>query len=498
MEGLAKQAFDAERAKSIALNTAIGIPAALLIGKGIHTEMTNTEGKKDIREPLFSLTNRKDRMQAVRTAFEDQFKNLDIPEIKNEHTKVEVQRSMFPWRDRYMADISLVDDKDESIDDFLGYVGSIYKDKDNQYTGYIDGISTREDMQGKGIGRNVENRMVGAFRDLGASKVRLQPAFDGPMVWAKKDFQYNLSPDSKPTFLKAYKKYTDEKGIPYSDLGDRPSDYPAEFLKELRDYEPFWKSIYYEKPIEKEAGLAKMALNAQKAREMAGQAGLYPVGNWKWALRNLRNGQGNLLHGRELTEAKNGIGSLSNNDYHAVQKMHRQVPPGVEISGEFQNGSLSRLTQGGEFFVQNTEDYMKNSRGLHTHPENGRISLLKDLKERDQMVEDWKELDQQLKEMDPDYESDPALILDLKRESGKIRQERLGVNLLENKRNPLFSSASDGDVLTLIDKMDKNRQPAIENIISPMTHVEGIHQLRPKGEGYRSRSIYFDRSPRKA
>jgi uncharacterized protein YheU (UPF0270 family) len=78
-------------------------------------------------------------------------------------------------------------------------------------------------------------------------------------------------------------------------------------------------------------GLVKIALNAQKAREMAEQAGLVPAGNWKWALRNLRDGQGDLLQGRELAEAKEGIGKIPNNVRQKLESVSRRLGSHREV-----------------------------------------------------------------------------------------------------------------------------------------------------------------------
>lgn len=54
-----------------------------------------------------------------------------------------------------------------------------------------------------------------------------------------------------------------------------------------------------------EQGFVKEALNAQKARQLAQEAGVIvdPQSNWKYALRNLRDSWGGLLEGRERREA---------------------------------------------------------------------------------------------------------------------------------------------------------------------------------------------------
>lgn len=92
-------------------------------------------------------------------------------------------------------------------------------------------------------------------------------------------------------------------------------------------------------------GLIKVALNAQKAREMAEQVGLQPHGNWKWALRNLRDGSGNPLEGRTLAEAKEQMGKMPNNARQAVQSVARRVGGHKEVgavvpTGETMNSAL--------------------------------------------------------------------------------------------------------------------------------------------------------------
>ncbi len=59
------------------------------------------------------------------------------------------------------------------------------------------------------------------------------------------------------------------------------------------------------KYLEKIASFEKQALNAQAAREMAKKVGVIadPESNWKYALRNLRDGRGNPLEGQPRREA---------------------------------------------------------------------------------------------------------------------------------------------------------------------------------------------------
>jgi GNAT superfamily N-acetyltransferase len=262
---IAKEAasFDGGRVIPIALS----IPLALAAWKGIHNAIVEGEPRQDIRTPLVELANRKEKTQAVRTAFEDRFNKLGLKDIDDEKTKIQVGRSMFPWKDSYSVDIDLKDRQGESTGGWPGYSAKVFKDKDGAYTGLLDMIFTKEPMQGKGIGTAVENKMVDAFRDVGATKARLLPAFDGPLVWAKEKFNYRLSPNSKDVFLTAYKAYAKEKRIPFKDLGDKPSDYPEEFLKALKDYEPGFRNSYYEKeikaPMTKEAASFDARRNKQ-------------------------------------------------------------------------------------------------------------------------------------------------------------------------------------------------------------------------------------------
>jgi GNAT superfamily N-acetyltransferase len=259
---LAKEAasFGARHAIPIALS----VPLALAAWKDIHSAIVAGEPRQDIRTPLVELASRKEKTQAVRTAFEDRFNKLSLKDVDDEKTKIQVGRSMFPWRDAYSVDVDLKDRQGESIGEWPGYSAKVFKDKDGAYTGLLDMIFTKEPMQGKGIGTVVENKMVDAFRDVGATKARLLPAFDGPLVWAKEKFNYRLSPNSKDVFLTAYKAYAKEKGIPFKDLGDKPSDYPEEFLKTLKDYEPTFRNSYYEKEIK--GPLAKQAASFDARR----------------------------------------------------------------------------------------------------------------------------------------------------------------------------------------------------------------------------------------
>jgi len=81
-----------------------------------------------------------------------------------------------------------------------------------------------------------------------------------------------------------------------------------------------------------EERLTKIALNALDARNMAKSVGLQPAGNWKWALRSLRDGRGNVLQGKELATAKEGLGKMPNNLRQTLNSSSRQMGGRTEIA----------------------------------------------------------------------------------------------------------------------------------------------------------------------
>lgn len=83
------------------------------------------------------------------------------------------------------------------------------------------------------------------------------------------------------------------------------------------------------KYLEKVAELDKQALNAMKAREMAARVGVIadPRSNWKYALRNLRDGRGNPLEGQALKEGMNRLagGRDVRREYQQMSAMARKA-----------------------------------------------------------------------------------------------------------------------------------------------------------------------------
>jgi GNAT superfamily N-acetyltransferase len=359
MFGLAKKSsINKEDIPHLVGLTAMAIPTGLMMAKSIQEVITSLESQKDIRAPLDSLNNRKDKMQAVRTAFQDEFKHFDIPGVDNTKTKLTVGRSMLPWKDRYDAHILLYDKKGVPISDLTSYDAQVYRDEDKKYTGYVDMIFTRDNMKRKGIGRTVENKMVDAFRDLGISKSKLMPAFDGPLVWAKKDFGYQISPKDKGMFLKAYEKWCKKNDVSFEDLGDIPGNYPENFLKEGIVQYP-WKSLHYEKPIDKAAdeiitGLAKLAasFDAQRSKQYW-QMLKRLYGGTEEAVNAIReSGDSGIWHGTH----DNNIPSILQRGLEPIEHPHGQLYGNGQYFGEKQvaeryprsGGSLLRLKRPSE------------------------------------------------------------------------------------------------------------------------------------------------------
>jgi hypothetical protein len=120
----------------------------------------------------------------------------------------------------------------------------------------------------------------------------------------------------------------------------------------------------------KEEIMEKVALNASKARAMAKEVGLIADGNWKWALRNLRNGKGELLKGKELADTKAKLGDLSNNAYQKVKSISRKLPSKTEIGGIINKGNLED-TAIGELRQGSSPSKIKGQiSNMHTHPYN--------------------------------------------------------------------------------------------------------------------------------
>lgn len=122
--------------------------------------------------------------------------------------------------------------------------------------------------------------------------------------------------------------------------------------------------------------LEKVALNAQKARAMAKEVGVIadPRSQWKWALRNLRDDQGNALQGKALADAKGKLGSADNNAWQQIKAKQRKQAPGIELAGNLKNGKVSnkKIYEGGQGYIPNAiaDPLISDSKAqfFHTHP----------------------------------------------------------------------------------------------------------------------------------
>lgn len=252
--------------------------------------------------------------------------------------------------------------------------------------------------------------------------------------------------------------------------------------------------------------LTKLALNAQSARSMAKEVGLFPEGNWKWGLRNLRDGRGNPLQGRELQQAKQNLGSLSNNEYNQIQAAQRKAKnSNIEVMGDFDTtNKMNGVIQGGEGYVEIPDRHYPNKRSVHTHPEADFPNILGRLKkEREKINEHIK----------PKYEAlfgkDHRFMDDLNaqlKEYDRFETGVKGINVLKGTKNPLYSTPSGsltadagGDQSFFTNRLIKRKgQPIHDSIVQPLSQIEGVHRTRV-GPGHmpKQTSLFFDRSPRK-
>ena len=112
-------------------------------------------------------------------------------------------------------------------------------------------------------------------------------------------------------------------------------------------------------------GIEKVALNALKARAMAHAAGIIPDAQWKYALRQVRDGRGNLLPPKELKQAKIKMGDVSNNGFQKIRSLGNKLPPRTEMSGRLESGYPKDVHAGES--RERKISYSKTD-NFHTHP----------------------------------------------------------------------------------------------------------------------------------
>jgi hypothetical protein len=163
------------------------------------------------------------------------------------------------------------------------------------------------------------------FQRLQENKVKLTPEERAEVMKRKAVWHFNGGGPS-PAVWKSVNKRTGE--VTYVTNTHRAYNTASTLKGAIGRFHNFIKSTageendgmdkvaFYKEQIE------KTALNAQKAHAMAKEVGLFPEGQWKWALRKLRNMRtGETLKGKELASAKRGMGSMSNNVWQKIKRL---------------------------------------------------------------------------------------------------------------------------------------------------------------------------------
>ena len=118
--------------------------------------------------------------------------------------------------------------------------------------------------------------------------------------------------------------------------------------------------------------LEKIALNASKARGVAKKVGLIPDGNWKWALRKLRDKSGNALQGPSLEKARTNLGAMTSDSFKKLRQ-YQLDNPGKEVGynvSKVGNVSGMRVGENKTLGVSRSELEQGSNSGYfgHTHP----------------------------------------------------------------------------------------------------------------------------------
>lgn len=259
--------------------------------------------------------------------------------------------------------------------------------------------------------------------------------------------------------------------------------------------------------------LEKIALNAFKARAMAKSVGLIAdhTSQWKWALRNMRDGRGNALAGKALSDAKRKIGSVSNNTYQRVSSTAKHQNSGIEVGGRTTNGNISKIDVGTEPGSLRFSDRHTNGSTVHTHPGSQRIirgakadySITRPsgqdyFNQKKNRITQYRKLNGQkdqvdakmrhLEDMwDQGHEPDAKVI-----RHGMRIQRTLNNEISQHQQD--FKHAYDWDVRAFSHYGKNNTH----SIISPEYQAEGVHRIKHDNAGIplAKRTIYFNRAPR--
>lgn len=209
-------------------------------------------------------------------------------------------------------------------------------------------------------------------------------------------------------------------------------------------------------------GLTKIALNAQKAREMAEQAGVVPAGNWKWALRNLRNDRGELLEGRELAEAKLELGKTPNNVRQRMESLSRKTGHQYEVGGVIENAKH-----------QTESRELRKQMGISERFENNPL-VLQDMRNRMRNASDEEAKDALLEKF-PGASAD-ALTPEFLRTYRKDLQSTKGLSEWESDIYRIGNNDS-------VDMSDQLNRTDITHLIHTHPHAESFKYKRPTESG---------------
>lgn len=264
-------------------------------------------------------------------------------------------------------------------------------------------------------------------------------------------------------------------------------------LRDLRDYG------FYDKVACCVDGIEKTALNAQKAREMAKKVGLIPEGQWKWALRKLRDGRGNPLPGKELAKAKEDIGLIPNNAKQKIDSINRRVSSNKELMGAMEGNKIKNLLAGDttSIFVPKDSESKIVGHEFHTHPVDASRGELRQNMRDPQMSERERSEDilrgghRTTKPSGANAEEIQQLMNKYKKTKGK------GVFDIDTYNKETFGDYLGANTLgdTGLFALRSTHNPNYKHTIySPDNNHQSVHKLRPQG----LRSVYFDKNSRAA
>jgi hypothetical protein len=268
---------------------------------------------------------------------------------------------------------------------------------------------------------------------------------------------------------------------------------------------------------------------------MAREAGLLPAGNWKWALRNLRDHRGNLFQGRELAEAKEGLGKLPNNVRQQVDSVARRAGFSREINTVHKNdpaftkemlqhvptneikeyhsiGHARDWNDNGVTMTVGTKDSTIQApvhfndksvlNDIHTHPQPGMKQRLWSDPSRERIEKNidlnlrrtsWGEYEGDLTNLSPRDQETKKKLLAFQKEVGRTGRGGTELvspsgysNALEKRPSKANSFSEGGDYGVHLQKAERNPNVKM-TILDPVKGYEGTHTLRPDFV----RSVYF-------